>query len=60
MDVFAKRPIVQMESIRYPPAEATLPSQFGVGTHTDVGGVTVLLQQPSREGLEVLLDEPQG
>lgn len=60
MDIFAKRPIVQMKSIRYPPATATLPGQFGVGAHKDVGGVTVLLQQPGHEGLEVLLDDPQG
>ncbi|KAL2864309.1 isopenicillin N synthase family dioxygenase [Aspergillus lucknowensis] len=53
MEAFSKRPLVQMKMIRYPPASATLAGQFGVGAHTDFGGVTVLLQQPGREGLEV-------
>lgn len=53
MESFAKRPLVQMKMIRYPPAGATLPGQFGVGAHTDFGGVTVLLQEPGKEGLEV-------
>ena len=53
LDKFAKRPIVQMKMIRYPPLSATKPGQFGVGAHTDFGGVTVLLQQPEKEGLEV-------
>ncbi|KAF7714211.1 2-oxoglutarate-dependent dioxygenase [Penicillium ucsense] len=53
MEAFAKRPFVQMKMIRYPPASATLPGQYGVGAHTDFGGVTVLLQEAGREGLEV-------
>lgn len=53
LDVFAKRPIVPMKMIRYPPASATKPGQFGVGAHTDFGGVTVLLQQAGKKGLEV-------
>lgn len=53
LDVFAKRPIVQMKMIRYPPSSLTKPGQFGVGAHTDFGGVTVLLQEPAKAGLEV-------
>lgn len=53
LDEFAKRPIVQMKMIRYPPASLTKPGQFGVGAHTDFGGVTVLLQEPAKAGLEV-------
>ncbi|KAL8913545.1 MAG: hypothetical protein Q9171_001627 [Xanthocarpia ochracea] len=53
LDVFAKRPIVQMKMIRYPPSSLTKEGQFGVGAHTDFGGVTVLLQQPAKAGLEV-------
>ncbi|KAL7911484.1 2OG-Fe(II) oxygenase [Trichoderma velutinum] len=53
MDRFTTRPIVQMKMIRYPPYNATVPGQYGVGPHTDFGGVTVLLQQPGKEGLEV-------
>ena len=60
MDTFARRPIVQMKMIRYPEASKTLQGQFGVGAHTDFGGVTVLLQQPGREGLEVWVDERQS
>ncbi|KAL6716650.1 hypothetical protein ACLMJK_006218 [Lecanora helva] len=53
MEKFAKRPMVQMKMIRYPPSSKTKPGQFGVGAHTDFGGVTVLLQQPGKEGLQV-------
>ncbi|PVI03763.1 2OG-Fe(II) oxygenase [Periconia macrospinosa] len=57
MEAFTKRPMVIMKMIRYPPLEKTLPDQFGVGAHTDFGGVTVLLQQPGRDGLEVWTEE---
>ena len=53
LEGFTKRPIIMMKMIRYPPLNATRPGQFGVGPHTDFGGVTVLLQQPGKEGLEV-------
>ena len=53
MEEFAKRPMVVMKMIRYPPLSKTLPGQFGVGAHTDFGGVTVLLQQAGKDGLEV-------
>ncbi|KAH7322429.1 2OG-Fe(II) oxygenase [Stachybotrys elegans] len=53
METFTTRPIVQMKMIRYPSAKATDEGQFGVGPHTDFGGVTVLLQQAGKEGLEV-------
>jgi isopenicillin N synthase-like dioxygenase len=60
MEAFAKKPMVMMKMIRYPPLAATLPGQFGVGAHTDFGGVTVLLQQPDKHGLEVWLDEKEN
>ena len=53
METFAQKPMVVMKMIRYPPQSATLPGQFGVGAHTDFGGVTVLLQQAGKHGLEV-------
>lgn len=59
LEGFTKRPIVMMKMIRYPPLKDTRPGQFGVGAHTDFGGVTVLLQQPGREGLEVWVDEKE-
>lgn len=60
METFARRPLVQMKLIRYPPAKSTLPGQYGVGAHNDFGGVTVLLQQPGKEGLEVWLEDKQA
>ncbi|KAI1385655.1 2OG-Fe(II) oxygenase [Hypoxylon trugodes] len=60
LNKFAQRPMVMMKMIRYPPASATLPSQFGVGAHTDFGGITALLQQPDREGLEVWHEEQEA
>ncbi|PKY04097.1 2OG-Fe(II) oxygenase [Aspergillus campestris IBT 28561] len=59
MEGFTKRPIIMMKMIRYPSTGATLPGQFGVGAHNDFGGVTVLLQQPEREGLEVWHEESE-
>jgi isopenicillin N synthase-like dioxygenase len=59
LEAFAKRPLVQMKMIRYPAPAATLPGQFGVGAHNDFGGVTVLLQQPGKEGLEVWLEKQE-
>ncbi|KAJ6009562.1 hypothetical protein N7522_004578 [Penicillium canescens] len=50
---FAHRAIVPMKMIRYPPQSTTLPGQFGIGAHTDFGGVTILFQQPGKDGLEV-------
>ena len=46
-----------MKMIHYPPSKTTKAGQMGVGPHTDFGGVTVLLQQPGKEGLEVWDEE---
>lgn len=59
METFAKNPMVQMKMIRYPPVDLTLPGQFGVGAHNDFGGVTVLLQEPGKTGLEVWLEKQE-
>ncbi|KAL8721591.1 MAG: hypothetical protein Q9225_001755 [Loekoesia sp. 1 TL-2023] len=59
MEKFAQRPLIPMKMIRYPPLSATQPGQFGVGAHNDFGGVTVLLQQPGKEGLEVWYEEKE-
>ncbi|KAF1818157.1 2OG-Fe(II) oxygenase [Dissoconium aciculare CBS 342.82] len=53
---FSKRPIVPMKMIRYPPSSNVAKGQFGIGAHTDFGGVTILFQQPSKDGLEVWHD----
>ncbi|KAJ5103126.1 Oxoglutarate/iron-dependent dioxygenase [Penicillium argentinense] len=53
MEEFAKRPMVVLKMIRYPPHRSDLPGQFGVGPHTDFGGITVLLQEAGKHGLQV-------
>ncbi|KAJ5740979.1 hypothetical protein N7493_000851 [Penicillium malachiteum] len=53
VEKFAHRAIVPMKMIHYPPQSTTLPGQFGIGEHTDFGGVTILFQQPGKDGLEV-------
>ncbi|KAJ8124209.1 hypothetical protein ONZ43_g7 [Nemania bipapillata] len=53
VEQFAKRPIVPMKLIRYPPHSQAAAGQFGIGAHTDFGGVTILFQQPGKDGLEV-------
>ena len=59
MDAFAKKPVVPLKMLRYPRPSQTLPDQLGAGAHTDFGGVTVLLQQPGKDGLEVWLEDRQ-
>lgn len=56
VDKFARRPIVPMKMIRYPPHRHTAEGQFGIGAHTDFGGITILFQQPGKDGLEVWHD----
>ncbi|RYP16126.1 hypothetical protein DL765_005327 [Monosporascus sp. GIB2] len=53
VDQFATRPIVPMKMIRYSPHCQAAAGQFGIGAHTDFGGVTILFQQPGKDGLEV-------
>lgn len=60
LEAFAKKPMVVMKMIRYPPLAATAAGQYGVGAHTDFGGVTVLLQEPGRHGLEVWLEDEKA
>ncbi|KAK0728815.1 2OG-Fe(II) oxygenase [Lasiosphaeria miniovina] len=53
VEAFAARPVVPMKMIRYPPHRTVRAGQLGIGAHTDFGGVTVLFQQPGKDGLEV-------
>ncbi|KAH8667029.1 2OG-Fe(II) oxygenase [Xylariales sp. PMI_506] len=57
LNSFAQKPVVPLKLLRYPRISKTLPDQFGAGSHTDFGGVTVLIQQPGKEGLEVWLQD---
>ncbi|RYO87191.1 hypothetical protein DL766_005458 [Monosporascus sp. MC13-8B] len=52
-DGFTIKPSLPMRLLHYPPKIGDDKEQYGVGDHTDFGGVTVLLQEPDREGLEV-------
>lgn len=56
VEQFARRPIVPMKMIRYPPHREAGEGQFGIGAHTDFGGLTILFQQPGKDGLEVWHD----
>ncbi|KAI1194820.1 putative 2OG-Fe(II) oxygenase family oxidoreductase [Nemania serpens] len=53
VDKFAQRPIVPMKMIRYPPHSTVGEGQLGIGAHNDFGGITILYQQPGKNGLEV-------
>ncbi|KAJ4286159.1 hypothetical protein N0V90_013508 [Kalmusia sp. IMI 367209] len=53
VDKFAKRPVVPMKMIRYPSHSTVQQGQLGIGANTDFGGVTILFQQPGKDGLEV-------
>jgi isopenicillin N synthase-like dioxygenase len=62
---FTKKPVVTLKLIRTPPAQTPKRNlaqltQFGTGPHTDFGGVTCLLQQPGRDGLEIWSEEKGG
>ncbi|KUJ21476.1 putative leucoanthocyanidin dioxygenase [Mollisia scopiformis] len=49
---FMKQPVANLKLLHYPPNESK--SRLGAGSHTDFGCITLLLQQPGSEGLEVL------
>ncbi|KAI1393298.1 Clavaminate synthase-like protein, partial [Hypoxylon trugodes] len=53
MDEFAVNPSMPMRFLHYAPQEVLDGRQFGVGDHTDFGGVTILLQEMNTKGLEV-------
>jgi isopenicillin N synthase-like dioxygenase len=48
VDTFSKRPVVHMKMICYPPHSTAREGQLGIGAHTDLGGVTILAQQPGK------------
>ncbi|KAL7626114.1 hypothetical protein AAE478_002884 [Parahypoxylon ruwenzoriense] len=53
MDEFAVNPSMPMRLLHYAPQEVLDERQFGVGDHTDFGGIAVLLQEMDTKGLEV-------
>lgn len=52
-DEYTKKASTPMRQLHYPPVSVRNEKQFGVGDHTDFGGIAVLLQQEGTEGLEV-------
>ncbi|KAI0412777.1 hypothetical protein F5X98DRAFT_367078 [Xylaria grammica] len=52
-DELAVNPSMPMRLLHYAPNPTYNDTQFGVGDHTDFGCITVLLQEPNREGLQV-------
>ncbi|KAI1263628.1 2OG-Fe(II) oxygenase [Xylariaceae sp. FL1019] len=57
MERFSKRPLIGMNLLRYPAPEETAEGQFGLGAHNDWGGITVLLQEPGKEALEIWVED---
>ncbi|RFU24288.1 hypothetical protein B7463_g12051, partial [Scytalidium lignicola] len=53
LDTFTHDPAMYLKLLRYPEHNFTDPRQFGSGQHTDYGGLTILLQHPGQDGLEV-------
>lgn len=48
-----KEPVMNLKLLHYPAHTSKDPMQFGAGAHTDFGALTILLQQPGKDGLQV-------
>lgn len=53
LEHFTREPVMNLKLLHYPPHTSKDPMQFGAGAHTDFGAMTILLQQPGVEGLQV-------
>ena len=53
LEHFTREPVMNLKLLHYPPHTSTDPLQFGAGAHTDFGALTILLQQPGADGLQV-------
>lgn len=53
LQTFTKEPVVNLKLLHYPKHISIDSRQFGAGAHTDFGGITILLQQPEKHGLQV-------
>ncbi|KAF2772975.1 putative 2OG-Fe(II) oxygenase family oxidoreductase [Teratosphaeria nubilosa] len=53
LKTFTKDPVANLKLLHYPPHTSEDPKQFGAGAHTDFGTLTILLQQPGKDGLQV-------
>jgi len=59
LDTFTREPVMNLKLLHYPKHISQDERQFGAGAHTDFGGITVLLQQPGKHGLQVY-HQPSG
>ncbi|KAF2097228.1 putative 2OG-Fe(II) oxygenase family oxidoreductase [Rhizodiscina lignyota] len=59
LGTFMREPVCNLKLLHYPPHNSTDERLFGAGAHTDFGGITILLQQPGKNGLQVYY-EPTG
>ncbi|KAK3047870.1 hypothetical protein LTR09_010695 [Extremus antarcticus] len=46
-------PVTKLKLLHYPPHTSKDVRQFGAGAHRDFGLLTILLQQPGKDGLQV-------
>ncbi|TGJ84439.1 hypothetical protein E0Z10_g4324 [Xylaria hypoxylon] len=53
LDGLTVDPAIPMRMLHYGPVKEKDPRQFGVAAHTDFSAITILLQQPGTEGLQV-------
>ncbi|KAI1768920.1 putative 1-aminocyclopropane-1-carboxylate oxidase [Hypoxylon sp. FL1150] len=53
LDGLTVDPAIPMRFLHYGPVKEKDPRQFGVAAHTDFSAITILLQQPGTEGLQV-------
>lgn len=61
----SQEPAMNLKLLHYPPSSEEAPDtrnphapqRFGAGAHTDFGFLTLLLQQPGRDGLQVEVDD---
>jgi isopenicillin N synthase-like dioxygenase len=54
---FTREPACNLKLLHYPPHYSNDSRQVGAGKHTDFGTLTILLQQPGKDGLQVYHDE---
>ncbi|WPG98488.1 Hypothetical protein R9X50_00127900 [Acrodontium crateriforme] len=60
LDTFTREPVMNLKLLHYPPHISKNDRQFGAGEHTDFGAITMLMQQPGKDGLEVYYEPMKG
>jgi isopenicillin N synthase-like dioxygenase len=53
LSALTAEPVMNLKLLHYPPHKSKDDRQFGAGAHTDFGVLTILLQQPVKDGLQV-------